>query len=70
MRIRVTFGAPDDTVPGDRTAPRPVEVLEGADEFLREIIFRLNEVAGKPPGRFVVSYVSGQPGARRPPPQK
>src|SRR5215471_3373175 len=43
------------------------EVLEGDREFLEALTMRLDEVLGKPKGRFVFSYVQGQPGARRPP---
>ncbi len=43
------------------------EVLEGADEFLDAIMSRLNEIVRKPSGRFVISYVAGSPGSRRPP---
>jgi hypothetical protein len=43
------------------------EVLEGDKEFLEALTMRLDEVVGKPKGRFVFSYVQGQPGARRPP---
>ncbi len=44
-----------------------VEVLEGATEFLEAIELRLNEIVTKPKGRFVISFVAGMPGARRPP---
>ena len=44
-----------------------VEVLEGGDEFLEALSIRLNEIVRKPNGRFVISYVSGQPGAKTPP---
>jgi hypothetical protein len=43
------------------------EVLEGDKEFLEALTMRLDEVVGKPKGRFVISYLPGQPGARRPP---
>ena len=44
-----------------------VEVLEGAEEFLDALVSRLNEIVRKPSGRFVISYVDGNPGSRRPP---
>ena len=43
------------------------EVLEGGKEFLEALAIRLNEIVRKPNGRFVISYVSGQPGAKTPP---
>ena len=43
------------------------EVLEGDTEFLEAITFRLNEIVTKPKGRFVISYLPGVPGGRRPP---
>jgi len=62
--------------PGDSEDPgqelesgriRLMEVLEGAEEFLEAIELRLNEIVQRPKGRFVISYVPGVPGARRPP---
>jgi len=44
-----------------------VEVLEGSEEFLEALALRLNEIILKPNGRFVISYVAGQPGAKAPP---
>ena len=44
-----------------------VEVLEGEREFLDALTLRLDQIVGKPKGRFVISYRPGQPGARRPP---
>jgi hypothetical protein len=44
-----------------------IEVLEGADEFIDAIVSRLNEIVRKPSGRFVISYVQGHPGSRKPP---
>jgi hypothetical protein len=44
-----------------------MEVLEGADEFLDAIVARLNEIVKKPSGRFVISFVDGAPGSKRPP---
>ena len=36
-------------------------------QFLEALIVRIAEIIRKPSGRFVISYVSGQPGSRRPP---
>jgi hypothetical protein len=44
-----------------------VEVVEGAEEFLDALMARLNEIVRKPSGRFVISYVEGVPGSRKPP---
>jgi hypothetical protein len=44
-----------------------VEVLEGGEEFLEALALRLSEIVRKPSGRFVISYVPGQPGAKAPP---
>jgi len=44
-----------------------VEASEGDREFLEALAMRLDEIVGKPKGRFVISYRTGQPGARRPP---
>lgn len=44
-----------------------VDVLEGDQEFLDAISLRLEQIVAKPKGRFVISYTSGQPGAKRPP---
>ena len=43
------------------------EVLEGDKEFLEALTMRLDEISGRPKGRFVISYLPGQPGARQPP---
>jgi len=43
------------------------EVLEMDREFLEALTMRLDEIAGRPKGRFVISYLPGQPGARTPP---
>jgi len=43
------------------------EILEGGREFLEALALRLNEIVRKPNGRFVISYVNGQPGAKTPP---
>jgi hypothetical protein len=43
------------------------EVLEGDREFLEALTMRLDEISGRPKGRFVISYLPGQPGARTPP---
>ena len=65
MKIEVAGGETPDrnaeaAVPGE-------EVLEGGDEFLEALAIRLNEIVRKPNGRFVISYVTGQPGAKTPP---
>jgi len=44
-----------------------VEVLEGDKEFLEALTMRLDEISGRPKGRFVISYQPGQPGSRTPP---
>ena len=46
---------------------RAAEVLEGDREFLEALTMRLDEISGRPKGRFVISYLPGQPGARTPP---
>lgn len=66
MKIEVRPEAPDphdvrDAALGD------IEVLEGGDEFLEALTLRLNEIVRKPNGRFVISYVPGQPGSKTPP---
>jgi hypothetical protein len=61
--------------PPDRGEPRTgaessldmVEVLEGGDEFIEALSMRLNEIVRKPSGRFVISYMPGTPGAKKPP---
>ena len=43
------------------------ELLEVDKEFLEALTMRLDEISGRPKGRFVISYLPGQPGARTPP---
>jgi hypothetical protein len=43
------------------------ELLEVDKEFLEALTMRLDEISGRPKGRFVISYLPGQPGARQPP---
>jgi hypothetical protein len=43
------------------------ELLEVDKEFLEALTMRLDEISGRPKGRFVISYLAGQPGARTPP---
>ncbi|HEY7114737.1 MAG TPA: hypothetical protein VIA45_17550 [Thermoanaerobaculia bacterium] len=65
MKIEVREDTPEPNAsPG---ALGGVEVLEGGDEFLEALTLRLNEIVRKPNGRFVISYVAGQPGAKTPP---
>ena len=66
MKIEVRPEAPDPSdAPG--AALGDAEVLEGGDEFLEALALRLNEIVRKPNGRFVISYVPGQPGSKTPP---
>jgi hypothetical protein len=67
MKIRTVFpdGDPDSELAGG--ALSVVEVLEGDREFLEALTMRLDEISGRPKGRFVISYLPGQPGARQPP---
>ena len=59
---------PDGASPGGmEQGLQASEVLEGGDEFLEALQMRLNEIIRKPNGRFVISYVAGQPGAKNPP---
>jgi hypothetical protein len=48
-------------------ALRAAELLEVDKEFLEALTMRLDEISGRPKGRFVISYLPGQPGARTPP---
>ncbi len=66
MKIEVRPQDPDPHLSRDGNLG-PVEVLEGGDEFLEAISMRLNEIIRKPSGRFVISYVPGQPGSKTPP---
>ena len=63
MDVTEVFDAGD----GAEAESLPPEVLEGGDAFLEALAIRLSEIFVKPSGRFVISYVAGQPGARRPP---
>jgi hypothetical protein len=68
VRIRLVLGDPADPeqeLSGGQVSVR--EILEGDAEFLEAITMRLNEIIRKPKGRFVISYMPGSPGARRPP---
>jgi hypothetical protein len=67
MKIRLTFPEADPERELAGGALSLIEVLEGDREFLEALTLRLDEVVGKPRGRFVISYSPGQPGARRPP---
>ncbi len=67
MRIRQVLQDGDPEQELANGALSLVEVLEGDKEFLEALTMRLDEVVGKPKGRFVISYLPGQPGARRPP---
>ncbi|HTO87118.1 MAG TPA: hypothetical protein VMR54_06265 [Thermoanaerobaculia bacterium] len=66
MKIEVRPPEPDPNLSREGSLG-PVEVLEGGDEFLEAISMRLNEIIRKPSGRFVISYVPGQPGSKTPP---
>jgi hypothetical protein len=57
----------EDSGTGEDPNVLPPEVAEGGEEFLEALAIRLSEIFRKPSGRFVISYVAGQPGARRPP---
>jgi hypothetical protein len=54
---------------GDSTIPGVAAVVEVSNEreFMEALVLRLNEIVRKPIARYVVTYVSGQPGARRRP---
>jgi len=67
MKIEVRSGEAPDQRPRPDEAIGAVEVLEGVDEFLEALAMRLNEIVRKPSGRFVISYVPGAPGAKKPP---
>jgi hypothetical protein len=67
MRINLTFPKMDPELELAGGALSLMEVLEGDREFLDALTLRLDEIVGKPKGRFVISYSPGQPGARRPP---
>jgi hypothetical protein len=67
MRISLTFPDVDPELELAGGALSLVENLEGDREFLEALTIRLDEIVGKPKGRFVISYLPGQPGARKPP---
>jgi hypothetical protein len=67
MKIEVRSEETPDRQPGPESGVGAVEVLEGGDEFLEALTMRLNEIVRKPSGRFVISYVPGAPGAKKPP---
>jgi len=67
VRIQLILRGSDPERENSGGEPRLQEVLEGDAEFLEAITFRLNEIVAKPKGRFVISYLPGVPGARRPP---
>jgi hypothetical protein len=56
---------PEDQFPG--VSGPPAELAAEGDQLLQLLSLRLNEIVQKPQGRFVISYVSGQPGSKRPP---
>ncbi len=66
MKIEIKAEGPDPN-PGADDSLNAVEVLQGGDEFLEALTMRLNEIVRKPSGRFVISYVPGAPGAKKPP---
>jgi hypothetical protein len=66
MKIEVRPQEPDSNLSREGGLGA-VEVLEGGDEFIEAISMRLNEIIRKPSGRFVISYVPGQPGSKTPP---
>jgi hypothetical protein len=63
MRISLTFPDADPELELAGGALSLVEVLEGDREFLDALALRLDEIVGKPKGRFVISYLPLQPGA-------
>ena len=67
MKIEVREQEPPDPNATPAGGLEAVEVLEGGEEFLEALALRLNEIVLKPNGRFVISYVAGQPGAKTPP---
>jgi hypothetical protein len=56
---------PEDEFPG--VSGPPVELAAEGDLILQLLTLRLNEIVQKPQGRFVISYVCGRPGSKRPP---
>lgn len=67
MKIEIREQEPADPNATPDGGLQAVEVLEGCEEFLEALALRLNEIILKPNGRFVISYVAGQPGAKAPP---
>lgn len=67
MKIEIREQEPADQGATHDGGLQAVEVLEGGEEFLEALALRLNEIILKPNGRFVISYVAGQPGAKAPP---
>ena len=67
MKIEIRQDDAADRSRAPEGAIDAVEVLEGGDEFLEALTMRLNEIVRKPSGRFVISYVQGAPGAKKPP---
>ena len=67
MEIRTDLpeGGADSELAGG--ALSVAELLEVDKEFLEALTMRLDEISGRPKGRFVISYLPGQPGARTPP---
>jgi hypothetical protein len=67
MEIRTDLpdGGADGELSGGALAA--AELLEVDKEFLEALTMRLDEISGRPKGRFVISYLPGQPGARTPP---
>ena len=67
--VKIEIRPPDGGEPGAgaETTLDMIEVLEGGDEFLEALSMRLNEIVRKPSGRFVISYMPGTPGAKKPP---
>jgi hypothetical protein len=67
--VKIEIRPPDGDGPGSgaETPLDMVEVLEGGDEFIEALSMRLNEIVRKPSGRFVISYMPGTPGAKKPP---
>lgn len=67
MKLEVRQEEPSDRDAQPDDGLQAIEVLEGSEEFLEALAMRLNEIILKPNGRFVISYISGKPGARTPP---
>jgi hypothetical protein len=62
--MEIHTGLPE---PGADSELSGAEHLEVDKEFLEALTMRLDEISGRPKGRFVISYLPGQPGSRRPP---